>query len=353
MGKNALTDQSIQKLRNLLEDSEFSNKRLHLEFHQGEEHFYPFFARIIGKYTGSDWPDYPEEASYVGIQVVFDSNADWQDADSPIYWGLETSSSTSEEDYYEPIIDLSSLTAPYYDGDTVLQRIPNDTIVMTFQMSDEDGNLRWYCMPANQVFPESFSHQLIDDGGVQKLRMHEGDVYGINLSETASETIFNLVNPLWIYCEITLDVINRTFTVDGMDSATSRPTEVEDTSCSERKIKVPLVSVETDNLITVWHTGDIHADQYFNDLMADDGSTCSYTDFTYTGEHQEAAYTDSGWNRDSTEAVKVTLQTGTSYYHTGDKKIYAYFRDFHFDNLGNLISISSEVRSEVDAAEPC
>lgn len=91
------------------------------------------------------------------------------------------------------------------------------------------------------------------------------------------------------------------------------------------------------------------------------------TDLTYTGEHTEAARTDdyeSGYDetdvlfdfRDKPtdkNSVKITMCIGFCYNNTGDKKLYAYMADFHYNDVGSLVKIEKERRVEIDAAESC
>ena len=68
-------------------------------------------------------------------------------------------------------------------------------------------------------------------------------------------------------------------------------------------------------------------------------------------DETEAAATDT-W--DITEGcITVTMQTRTVYNHGGDKKLYAYYRDFTYNAAGRLLRISAETRVEIDPAEPC
>ena len=88
------------------------------------------------------------------------------------------------------------------------------------------------------------------------------------------------------------------------------------------------------------------------------GTTNNLADFTYTSEHTEQIIDDEGWDRDKQintgkDGFKITLQTGEAYYHTGDQKLYAYVRDFTFDNLGMMKEFSEERRVEIDAPETC
>lgn len=104
-------------------------------------------------------------------------------------------------------------------------------------------------------------------------------------------------------------------------------------------------------------------------LIRIDGVQGTYAaphDLTYTGEHQEAARTDTYTDDDSDtvlwsrhtpptdkDGVKVTVQLGAAYYHTGDEKLYAYVADMVFDSFGSLVKILEERRVEIDTPEAC
>lgn len=79
------------------------------------------------------------------------------------------------------------------------------------------------------------------------------------------------------------------------------------------------------------------------------------TDLTYSGEHSESAASDS-WSYENPQfkdGFKVTIQTGEAYDHVGDKKLYAFVRDFTFNAYGQLITVSAEQRIIVDTPETC
>ena len=79
------------------------------------------------------------------------------------------------------------------------------------------------------------------------------------------------------------------------------------------------------------------------------------TDLTHTGEHSETAASDS-WSHDNPQfkdGFKVTIQTGEAYNHQGDRKLYAFVRDFTFNAHGQLITVSTERRMVVDTPETC
>ena len=84
----------------------------------------------------------------------------------------------------------------------------------------------------------------------------------------------------------------------------------------------------------------------------------NYADFTYTGKHTEQVMDDDGWDREKQintgkYGFKITLQMGEAYYDTGDQKLYAYVRDFTFDNLGMAKEASEERRVLIDSPEDC
>jgi len=70
----------------------------------------------------------------------------------------------------------------------------------------------------------------------------------------------------------------------------------------------------------------------------------------------ESAQSDT-WDRanppSGKDGVKVRLQTRTAYNESGDQKLYAYYREFTYDSLGKLASISAETRVIVDTPGAC
>jgi len=70
-----------------------------------------------------------------------------------------------------------------------------------------------------------------------------------------------------------------------------------------------------------------------------------------TTDETEAAQTDS-WNI-NLGCVKVTRLWRMAYDHTGDQKLYAYYRDETYDADGRLVAVSAETRVEIDAPEAC
>lgn len=87
------------------------------------------------------------------------------------------------------------------------------------------------------------------------------------------------------------------------------------------------------------------------------GGTCvDPLDLTYTGEHTEAAMTDSGWDREDqadNDGVKITLLQAVTYYHDGDEKIYQYPRDFTIDSSGRVKLLGDPGRTDIETPEDC
>ena len=58
------------------------------------------------------------------------------------------------------------------------------------------------------------------------------------------------------------------------------------------------------------------------------------------------------WDREAQEpgalGIVVPVMTRIVYNHDGDQTLYAFFRDWTIDYLGQLVSISAETRVEVD-----
>jgi hypothetical protein len=75
-----------------------------------------------------------------------------------------------------------------------------------------------------------------------------------------------------------------------------------------------------------------------------------------TDSEQELAATDGPWNRGSQGTIKgvtIRLQTRTAYNANGDKTLYAFYRNFTFDDHGRLVGIGTENRVTVDVTEVC
>ncbi len=51
--------------------------------------------------------------------------------------------------------------------------------------------------------------------------------------------------------------------------------------------------------------------------------------------------------------VVVTQLVRMAYNHSGDQKLYAFYRDFTYDAAGALVAVSPEVRVTIDTPEPC
>jgi len=73
-----------------------------------------------------------------------------------------------------------------------------------------------------------------------------------------------------------------------------------------------------------------------------------------TTAETEAAQTDT-WDIEA-QAAKGLVDTRLvrmAYDHTGDKKLYAYYRAYTYDAGGRLLKVSAETRVEIDAPEDC
>jgi len=304
------------------------------------------FVKITGKYDlAALGGNYPEEASYSASEVITDSNGEFIDAPDAYVWG--TSDSTS----FPPIVDLSSL-GPYIATDLKYKRLPDDTIIKAFTLGNIEGETYWYCDPPSQVTPISFGAVYIFEGGVDKIRINSGNVYGRGFSTNVAETSFTISTNLYVY--VTYDITLATYEVSGttITSQTGRPTEIVDSS-GTRTVNIPLCSFDADKKITRYWEGDISVNDIYGHWY--DG-TNSPLDLTYSDEHSEEAISDTGWDRDSQGAnsgVIVTIQTGESYYDDSDKILYSYVRDFTYDQEGKLVLISEERRLTTDVTEPC
>jgi len=65
----------------------------------------------------------------------------------------------------------------------------------------------------------------------------------------------------------------------------------------------------------------------------------------------EAALTDTWSAGDG--CVVVTQLVRMAYDHSGDQKLYAYYRDFTYEAAGGLVAVSAETRVTIDTPEPC
>lgn len=77
-----------------------------------------------------------------------------------------------------------------------------------------------------------------------------------------------------------------------------------------------------------------------------------------TPEGAEAADTDTWDIADQssgtpTEGCSIKMHSRTVYDHTGDKKLYGFYRTMTFDGDGRLELISAETRYEIDAPDDC
>ena len=76
-----------------------------------------------------------------------------------------------------------------------------------------------------------------------------------------------------------------------------------------------------------------------------------------TFEPAEAAATQNdSWDRSSqgaNDGVKLYVDTGITYKHAGDEKLYGFYRELVFDSVGRLVTISTGTRYEIDVPEVC
>jgi len=70
-------------------------------------------------------------------------------------------------------------------------------------------------------------------------------------------------------------------------------------------------------------------------------------------DRTEDEYQDQGSGSVLTDGLKLTIQTRTEYFDTGDEKLYGYFRDFVFDSAGLLLTVGPEIRYEIEAPVVC
>jgi len=78
-------------------------------------------------------------------------------------------------------------------------------------------------------------------------------------------------------------------------------------------------------------------------------------DVGVTPEGTETADTDS-WDRESqgsNSGLTTRMTSRVVYNHSGDKKIYGFYRTLKFDADGKLFEMSAETRYEIDAATSC
>lgn len=79
-------------------------------------------------------------------------------------------------------------------------------------------------------------------------------------------------------------------------------------------------------------------------------------DLTYGDDHSDQTIANH-WHRHDpgtrAEGVKITLQTAAAYHHDGDQKLYAFVRDFTFDERGLLVKVSAERRIVIEEPQEC
>ena len=89
--------------------------------------------------------------------------------------------------------------------------------------------------------------------------------------------------------------------------------------------------------------------------LANEGTIASVDTLLPAGFETEPAQADT-WDRTSqgaTDGMAVRLCTRIAYDDTSDEKLYAYYRLFTFDSIGQVVTVSAETRVEVDAPVDC
>lgn len=298
-----------------------------------------FFAKIKGKYETAGI--YPLGATYRAKQVITDSSGIFQEDADSLVWGEATSESLP------PVVDIVSL-GPYFSKD-INRRIPDDTVVEVFLRGSTDGETFWYCEPPEQKVPISFQADFIFESSLDKVLINSGTVFGKGFSTHVIEEKFVISANLYIYVTYRVAFSTYVISVVELGSQTGRPDVITNTT-TYREVKIPLVSFDSSLKMTRYHEGDIFIDDNWWD------GTGGKVDFTYLSEHTESAVVDTGWKRydpGTYSGVQLTIQTGTSYYETGDETIYGYFRDLTFDQEGKLVEISAETRVAIEVPEGC
>lgn len=114
---------------------------------------------------------------------------------------------------------------------------------------------------------------------------------------------------------------------------------------------VEVFATVTANDVLLYATYGAKAHEYENDPSYPANSS-----LTFDSEGPEAAMTDSGWPSVAIpDGFVITLQTRTFYGHDSlqDRVLYGYYRDFTYNALGVLLSMSPERRQVIDTPEAC
>lgn len=125
------------------------------------------------------------------------------------------------------------------------------------------------------------------------------------------------------------------------------------------EIDIDKIRIKPNTVVEAWYlgneSGDViwYCDANYNNYGVESGYELD-SGMQYDSAHPESAIVDSGWPNDQPySGFIVTIQTGTVYNYAGDKILYAYLRDFTYDGLGRLISVSVERRQVIDTPESC
>lgn len=123
-------------------------------------------------------------------------------------------------------------------------------------------------------------------------------------------------------------------------------------------IDIDTVKIKADTVVECWYygneDGDVvwYCDANYNNFGPESGYPVD-SGMQYDSTHPESALVDSGFPASGTSGFIITIQTGTSYDYLGNKILYAFYRDFTYDGLGRLVSVSVERRQVVDVTEAC
>jgi roadblock/LC7 domain-containing protein len=229
-----------------------------------------YHARITGKYIAGTYVYYPAEATYSAIQVITDSNGDYQDATSPIVWGDDADSGT-----LPPLIDMVSV-GPYNIDDTLLQRIPNGTVVEVFSRGREDYGIQWYCEAPEQYKQVDFGAEFIYDGA-RKIRIKGGQVLFEGQTATTTDLTVALETPGYIYVRtvLTNGGSGITFSAPVLEYKSSVQSAYTLSSANVLTRNVLIGTIDSD-LWTQAHTGAINMEPPVN-WVREQGKWCSVT----------------------------------------------------------------------------
>jgi hypothetical protein len=294
-----LSESLLKKVKRTTRNGETARQQG--ERHLGRRLMSRYIVKITGKYTGTDWTPTNAGATYTGTQQITDINGDFAD-------GIYPFGDEADSESFPPIIDLQSLSS-YRDNkdNDDLYRIPLNSIVEVFQMSDVEGNIWFYtCGPANESFWAEITGTL---AGLYSWTMLDDDA-------------------------VTFQTVTGVYNAKEIQGR-------QGVNVGEIVRMYPDASVDNSLFCFVCHSAN------------DDGSA---QDNTYTGEHSEAARSGTSWRRASqgtNRGVIRTVSTGVSYYDAGDETLWGYVEDWEFDANGHLVSISDERRVTIEVPTTC